>query len=52
VQEFPLGGGDGDFKHIVSLAVFLDFTENFVIGKQERIVVDVGSGPDLLNLWG
>ena len=52
VQEFPLGRADSNVGQTIQLIVFPDFFQSFVLREQERIVVSLGPGPNLLSLWG
>ena len=52
MQELSLGRSHGDVHQTVRAIVLHDFLEHFVLGHQERLVVNVGPGPDLLGLWG
>ena len=51
VQEFPLGRAYCDIPQRVRLAIFHDLVEHFVPRDQERVVINIGLGPNLLRLW-
>jgi hypothetical protein len=54
VQEFPLGKGNCDIPQPIRLGVCRDLFERggLVLGNQERVLVNLGLGPDLSRLWG
>ena len=52
MQELPLSSGNRHVSQAVLFAIRHNLLEGFVLGDQERIVVDVGFSPDLLQLWG
>ena len=51
MQELPLSRGNGDLSQAILFAIRHNPVTHFVLGDQERVVIDLGFSPDLPRLW-